>query len=140
MKKFLSVLRKILAVIGWFIVIILAVVFLWTGGVRTAADDVLEQINQWNLEQVYQESALASEMSYQDFSKNMWVWSEMSIVDAKLKWWNGRWFENNEKYIYGTFIFKNGQEETLTFWFQKVDWEYMLLGITWWAPESADDF
>jgi len=140
MKKFLSVLRKILAVIWWLIVVIVTIVFLWTWWVKTAANGVLDQIHQWQLEAVYNNSALADGMSYQDFATNMWVGTPMSIENAELKWRNGRWFDNDEKYIYGTFVFENWTEQTLTFWFQKVDGEYVFLWITGGVPEGVDEF
>lgn len=134
MKKFL----KVIGIIAAFIVVIIAIVFLGTNWVKNAANEVVDQINQWQLEAVYNSSALVSTMSYNDFAANMWVGTPMSIENAKLKWRNGRGFENNEKYIYGTFVFANWTEEILTFWFQKVEDEYVFLGITWWEPESSD--
>ncbi len=134
-KKTGKVFTKILAVIGWIVVIIILAVFLSTNGVKKAANEVLDEIHQWQLETVYQNSALANEMNYEDFSKNMWVGTPMSIENAQLKSRNGRGFENNEKYIYGTFTFADGSEQTLTFRFQKVDDKYVLLGITGGTPE-----
>lgn len=138
MKKFLSVLRKIFAVIGGFIILVLAIVFLWTSWVKDAADNVLDQIHQWQMEAVFDASVLPSIMWFEEFSANMWVWTPMNIANAELQWWDGRGFENDEKYIYGTFVFENGQEEILTFWFQEVEDIYVLLGITGWAPESSE--
>lgn len=134
MKKFL----KVIGIIAAFIVVIIAIVFLGTSWVRDAANEVVDQISQWQLEAVYNSSALVSIMSYNDFAGNMWVGTPMSIENAKLRWWNGRGFENSEKYIYGTFVFEDWTEEILTFWFEKVEDEYIFLGITWWEPETSD--
>ena len=138
MKKFLSVLRKVFAVIGWFVALILAIVFLWTSWVKDAADNVLDQMHQWQMEAVFDASVLPSIMWFEEFAANMWVWTPMNIANAELQGWNGRGFENDEKYIYWEFLFENGQEETLTFWFQEVEDVYVLLGITGWAPENSE--
>lgn len=135
MKKHWKILTKILAILGWIVVVIIAAVFLGTNWVKDAANNVIDQIHQGQLESVYDASALAKEMSYADFAKNMWIGTDMSIETAELKWREGRGFKDSEKYIYGTFLFKNGEEQTLTFWFQKAEKEYILLGITGWTPE-----
>ena len=138
MKRFLRILGRILAVVWWLIVIILAIVFLGTSWVKTAANDVVDQLNQGQVEAVYNASVLPQVISYNDFAGGMWVWTPMSIVNSELQWWNGRGFEGDEKYIYGTFLFENGQEQALTFWFQKFEGEYVLLGIVAWEPELSD--
>jgi len=138
MKRFLRILGRILAVVWWLIVIILAIVFLGTSGVKKAANWVLDQMQQGQMETVYNASVLPTVLSYSDFTTSMWVGTPMSIVNAELQWWNGRGFEWAEKYIYGTFLFESGQEETLTFWFEEVEDEYIFLGITGWIPDSSD--
>ena len=138
MKRFLRILGRIFAVVWGLIVIILAIVFLGTSGVKKAANWVLDQMQQGQMETVYNASVLPTVLSYSDWTASMWVGTPMSIANAELQWWNGRGFEWSEKYIYGTFLFENGQEETLTFWFEEVEDEYVLLGITWWIPDSSD--
>ncbi|NOZ43864.1 MAG: hypothetical protein GXP45_01685 [bacterium] len=139
MKKIWKVLLWIFAVIGAIIVIIIASVFLGTTGVKSAANDVMAQFHQGQIESLYKESPLSQEMDFSKFATAMGIGTTMDITKSKLIKRQGRGFENGEKYIYGNFKFTNGKEEVLTLWFQKVDGELVRLGITPGEPEDTEE-
>jgi len=138
MKK----LRKVGLIVGGtvvgIIILILVMVFVGSNGVGDAAEDVLTQLNAGQIETVYQNSALAQVMTYEEFQTAMQVWTAMDLTKAKHISWNGRGFENEDKYIYWTFELPDGLQHYLTFWFQEVEGNMILMGITGGDPEGKD--
>lgn len=121
--------------------IVITRVFSSTKGVSTAADAIVAQFNAGQTEEIYNNSALKSTMSLEDFEAAMGIGSDLDITKAVHLGWNGRGFENGEKYIYGDFLFAGNSKQTLTFWFaeQEEDESLIFLGVTWWAPEGSED-
>jgi len=136
MKKVWKVFSIIGATIVWLVVLMIIFVFVGSNWAKTAAEDVIAQMHAGQIQEVYQASALAELMEYDQFSTVMGVGTEMDITQAELISWNGRGFEDGEKYIYGKFLMWNWSEQYLTFWFVEDDGEFILLGITGWTPDD----
>lgn len=136
MKKVGKVFSIIGATVAGIIILMLVFVFVGSNGAKDAAENIIDQMHAGQVESVYQASALAELMDYNQFSNVMGVGTDLDITQAELVSWNGRWFENGEKYIYGKFLMWNGSEQYLTFWFVEAEGELVLLGITGGTPDD----
>lgn len=137
--KFLKILSYIFAGIGVLVVLIIALAFWGSSGVDKVAEAVMAEFKAGNIREVYDNSLMTNDFTFEEFSIAMGIDDIYDISKAEKIKWLGRGFENEEKYIYGTFKFSNGVEETLTFWFVEVDDELKLLGITGGEPDDYEE-
>jgi uncharacterized membrane protein YvbJ len=116
---------------GLALIIIFFISFLSVGtrGVQDAAEGIIADFHQGNIEKVYQESLFPSEWTFQEFNQNMGVGSNYDITKAKKIKWTGKGIKNNEKYIYGEMEFPNKKVLTIVFVFMNQDGELKLMGI-----------
>jgi hypothetical protein len=124
-KTILTILITIVALIG----IILAFAFLGSAGVTDAADQILADFKNNQFEKVYNESLLDDEFTMVQLQEAFGVGTPYDITKAQKKSWNGRGFDGGIKYVWGTFIFPNGEELPLTFKFIEQNDKLVLVGI-----------
>lgn len=130
---------KILIGIVTFIAIIVGTVFYSAGGTKDAAEAIIVNFHAGNIEAVYNNSSMTDEFTYDEFYTVMGIGTELDISTAEKISWNGMGFENNEKYVYGNFKFSDGSEQVITYWFEEIDDELKLLGITGGTPDEYEE-
>ena len=139
MKKFLKVLWYIFLGILVFVVLVFIIVWVSTKWVDERANDVISQIQAWNIEQLYNEihnleveANVANQLSLEQFQNAIVLPNGLAdlrtIHDVS---WNWRWFENNIKYIEWDWILWNGIKIHLRLEFLEKDWEYKFYWIVW---------
>ncbi|MEK7146265.1 MAG: hypothetical protein AAB802_03715 [Patescibacteria group bacterium] len=111
------------------ILLLLAFVFLGSSGVADAADQILVDFENGQFEKVYTESLLDDEFSLEELQVAFGVGTPYDITKATKKSWSGRGFDGPVKYIYGDFVFPNGEELPLTFKFVEENGDLKLVGI-----------
>ncbi len=135
MKTFLKIIWIIAAIIIWIIVIVM----FNTAWIDEKANDVIKNIQAWNIDTLYSE--------IKEVEKAKWVenWLKLETFknaiilptgQADLRTiknvsWNWRWFENWIKYIEGTWNLWNWMKINLRLEFIEKDWVYKFVWINW---------
>lgn len=107
MKKALKIVWIIFASIIWFLILVFALVWVTTAWIDDKANEIITQMQAWNIESMHSEIALIEQnnniengLTLEELTNAIILPSwQADLRTIKNVSWNERWFENEIKYI-----------------------------------------
>ena len=139
MKKFLKILWYIFLGLISFVILVFIIVWVTTKWIDEKANEVISQIQAWNIEPLYNEihnleveANIPNQLTFEQFKNAIilpnWLADLRTIKNIS---WNWRWFENNVKYIEWDWELANWMKIHLRLEFVEKDWKYIFYWIVW---------
>lgn len=123
--------KTIFTIVGTIVGIILLVigsVLIGTAGVPDAAEKVLDQIQNNQIEELYQDSQMIIDNTA-TLEEIQYLIETFDLQNAELVSWGSRGFESELKHIAGTIKLSDGSTKWLTMYFTKTDGELKFSGM-----------